>query len=96
MADQNNYPRISLKCDCGNEFNVNVVRMKDNMPVICQICGQEFPVEIAEKMAKAFEDLYNVKYMMDKQGVKFKYAFVYKSTFNQPPAPYTIEDGESE
>lgn len=90
MPDQSSYPRITLKCDCGNEFNVNVIRMKDRDPVLCQICGEGFPVDIGEKFAKAFEDLYKVKYLMDKEGSKFKYSFIYKSTFNQPPAPYPI------
>ena len=49
MPDQNNYPRITLKCNCENEFNVNVIRMQDKQPVLCQICGEEFSVEIGEK-----------------------------------------------
>jgi hypothetical protein len=96
MSDLSSYPRITLKCHCGNEFNVNVIRMKDRQPVFCQICGEVFPADIAEKFAKAFEDLYKVKYLLDKEGCKFKYAFLYKSTFDQPPAPYPLEDEEDD
>lgn len=94
MSEQNRYPRITLKCSCGNEFNVNVIRMREREPVFCLICGEHFPVETGEKFAQAFQDLYNVKHMIDREGAKFKYAFVYKSTFEQPPAPYPIDDDE--
>lgn len=96
MPDQNSYPRITLKCSCGNEFNLNVIRMKERNQVLCQICGEVFPVDIGEMIAKAFEDLYKAKYLMDKDGVKFKYSFIYKSTFSQPPAPYPFGEDEDE
>ena len=95
MPDQTSYPRITLKCKCGNEFNVNVIRMKEKEPVVCLICGEHFPVDIGEQFARAFEDLFKVKYLIDKEGGKFKYSFIYKSTYDQPPAPYPIgEDDE--
>lgn len=94
MADQDSYPRITLKCACGNEFNANVIRMKNAEPIVCQVCGQDFPEEIAEKFALAFEDLFKVKYLMEKEGNLFHYSFVYKSTFDQPPAPYPLGDEE--
>ena len=97
MPDQSSYPRITLKCDCGNEFSINVIRLKNRESVLCQICGDVFPVDIGEKIAIAFEDLYKAKYLMDKEGSKFKYAFIYKSTFSQPPAPYPLgEEDEAE
>lgn len=94
MPDQNSYPRITMKCNCGNEFIVNVMRLKDKEPVLCLICGEHFSPEIGVQFAQAFEDLYKVKYLIDKEGNKFKYSFLYKSTFSQPPAPYPIEDEE--
>lgn len=95
MPELNRYPRITLKCNCGNEFNINVMRMKNREPVLCMICGEVFPEDIGEKFAQAFEDLYKVKYLMDKEGGLFKYSFIYKSTFAQPPAPYPIGDEEN-
>ena len=92
MPDQSSYPRITLKCHCGNEFNINVMRLKNREPVLCQICGEIFPEDIGEKFAQAFEDLYKVKYLIEKEDSPFKYSFIYKSTFNQPPAPYPVED----
>ena len=94
MSDLSNYPRVTLKCKCGNEFDINVIRMKEQKPVLCQICGEEFSAEIGEKFAKAFEDLYKIKYSLEKDGNKFKYSFIYKSTFDQPPAPYPVGDDE--
>ncbi|MEW5822335.1 MAG: hypothetical protein AB1782_19230 [Cyanobacteriota bacterium] len=96
MPDQTNYPRITLQCLCGNEFNVNVMRMKNREPVLCQVCGQVFSEELGEKFAQAFEDLYKVKYQIDKDGNPFKYAFVYKSTFNQPPSPFPVGKEEED
>jgi len=90
-AKQSDYPRITLKCKCDNEFNINVLRMKDKEPVICQICGEILSEEIGEKFAKALEDLYGVKYHLEKEGFPFHFSFVYKSTFNQPPAPYPLD-----
>lgn len=91
MTDEISYPRITLKCNCGNEFNVNVIRMKNKEPVFCQICGEIFSEEIGEKFAKAIEDLYKVKYLIEKEGNKFKYSFIYKSTYKQPPAPFPVD-----
>jgi hypothetical protein len=71
--------------------------MKAKDPVFCQICGEVFPEEIGEQFARAFEDLYKVKYLLDKEGGPFKYSFIYKSTFDQPPAPYPLgEDDDQE
>lgn len=96
MPDKSRYPRITLKCDCGNEFNVNVMRMKEKTPVFCQICGEVFPDEIGVLFAKAFEDLFRVKYLLEKDSVKFKYSFLYKSTFAQPPSPYPFGEEEED
>ncbi|MGD9580000.1 MAG: hypothetical protein AB7V50_01390 [Vampirovibrionia bacterium] len=100
MPDQKSYPRMTLKCDCGNEFNVNVMRMKEQTPVFCMICGEVFPADIGVLLAQAFEDLFKAKYLLEKDSVKFKYSFVYKSTFNQPPAPFplgeTVEEEKAE
>lgn len=88
---QTNYPRISLKCRCGNEFNINVLRMKEKEPIICQICGEKLSEKTGEKFAKALEDLYGVKYHLEKDGFPFHFSFVYKSTFHQPPAPFPLD-----
>lgn len=95
MTELTKYPRITLQCKCGNEFNVNVIRMREKDAVLCQICGEVFPEDIGEMFAKAFEDMYKVKYLLDKEGSAFKFAFVYKSTFNQPPAPYPLGSTEA-
>jgi len=89
--NQTDFPRIALKCKCGNEFNINVLRMKDKEPVICQICGERLSEKIGEQFAKALEDLYGVKYHLEKEGFPFHFSFVYKSTFKQPPAPYPLD-----
>lgn len=94
MPEHTEYPRVRLKCICGNIFNVNVMRMKEQDPIVCQVCGDQFPEELGLDFAKAFEDLYKVKYKMEKDGIGFEYAFLYKSSFNQPPAPYPIDDDD--
>lgn len=82
------YPRITLHCNCGNEFNINVIRLKDGSPVICQICGASFPEDLGHKFANALQDMFAVKYELQKRDSGFDLSFVYKSTFKQPPAPY--------
>ena len=91
MVDQVKYPRVTLKCNCGNQFDVNVIRMKNKESVLCQVCGKIFPVETGEQFAQAFEDLYKVKYQLEKESNNFQFAFLYKSTFAQPPVPYMID-----
>jgi hypothetical protein len=90
----NQYPRITLHCDCGNEFNVNVMRFKKRESVACQICGEVFPPDLGEKFAAALYDMFAVKHGLDKQDSAFDLSFLYKSTYKQPPAPYpfTAED----
>ena len=81
------YPRMTLHCSCGNEFNLNVMRFAKSEPVVCQICGAQFPVDLGTKFAKAMEDLFHVKHELSERDSGFDIAFVYKSTFKQPPAP---------
>jgi hypothetical protein len=88
------YPRMTLHCDCGNEFNINVIRLKNGEPVICHICGEEFPVELGRKFANALQDMFAVKYELDKIDSGFDLSFVYKSTFKQPPAPFPFEEAD--
>lgn len=93
MTDQTSYPRISLKCNsCGNEFIVNVMRMKESKLIVCNVCGAEFSASVAEEFAKAFEDLFKVKYQLEKEGSKFQFSFKYKSSYSQPPAPLGFAD----
>jgi hypothetical protein len=82
------YPRITLHCDCGNEFNANVIRFKNAEPVLCHICGAIFPTDLGEKFAKAMQDMFTVKHEMEQIHCGFDISFVYKSTFKQPPAPH--------
>jgi hypothetical protein len=88
------FPRITLHCDCGNEFNVNVMRFRNREPVLCQICGEQFPADLGEKFASALYDMFAVKYGLDKQNSPFDISFLYKSTFKQPPAPYPFADSD--
>jgi hypothetical protein len=90
------YPRLTLHCACGNEFNINVMRFKNSEPVICQICGETFPADLGVQFANALHDLFAVKYTLKKRSSGFNIAFVYKSTFKQPPAPlgFSPEDFE--
>lgn len=92
--DLTHYPRLTLHCGCGNEFNINVMRFKSAEPVVCQICGDQFPPELGEKFAKALYDMFTVKYELDKRDSGFDLSFVYKSTFKQPPAPYPFEPAD--
>lgn len=85
------YPRITLHCQCGNEFNINVIRMKNGEPVLCHICGEMFPEELGKKFANALQEMFTVKYELDKITSGFDMSFLYKSTFKQPPAPYPFE-----
>jgi hypothetical protein len=85
------FPRIALQCKCGNEFDINVMRLKEDQPVLCQICGERFSEEVGEKFAKALEDLYKVKYSLEKEGYPFHISFVYRSTYPQPPIPYPFD-----
>ncbi len=90
------YPRITLHCACGNEFNINAIRLKDGNPVICQICGSEFPKELGTRFAQALHDLFAVKHELEKQNSGFDIAFLYKSTFKQPPGPYPFSEEDFE
>ena len=89
-----NYPRMTLHCECGNEFNVNVIRLKNGEPVLCQICGAQFPVELGVKFANALQEMFAVKYELDKMQVGFDLSLLYKSTFKQPPAPYPFDPAD--
>ncbi|OGI20338.1 MAG: hypothetical protein A2287_04320 [Candidatus Melainabacteria bacterium RIFOXYA12_FULL_32_12] len=91
-VSQKNFPRITLKCRCGNEFNVNVMKLREDQSITCQICGEKFDKEIGEKFAKALEDLYKVKYQLEKQDYPFHFSFIYKSSYPQPPIPVTFEE----
>ena len=84
------FPRVTLKCKCGNEFIINVTRLRDHKKVMCQICGQEFVDELGEKFANALQDLYKVKYQLEKDNYPFHFSFVYKSSYTQPPMPYSF------
>lgn len=91
------YPRITLHCSqCGNEFNVNVLRFRDRQPVECQICGQVFPEDLGEAFAQALYEMFTVKHNLETRGVAYDISFVYKSTFKQPPAPYPFEESDFE
>jgi hypothetical protein len=90
------YPRMTLHCSCGNEFNINVMRFVKSEPVTCQICGAEFPVDLGTKFAKAMEDLFHVKYELSERNSGFDIGFVYKSTFKQPPAPQPFQPSDFE
>jgi hypothetical protein len=86
---------MTLHCtQCGNEFNVSVLRFRDREPVNCQICGQVFPEDLGYAFASALYDMFTVKHKLDEQDIGFDMSFIYKSTFKQPPAPYpfTPED----
>ncbi|MEI7474125.1 MAG: hypothetical protein WCK67_05040 [bacterium] len=87
-ANEKDFPRITLKCKCGNEFNLNVLRLRDKETVNCMVCGEHFSEELGEKFAKALEDLYLVKYTLEKNSYPFHFSFKYKSSYSQPPAPY--------
>lgn len=95
-TDQTKFPRLTLRCRCGNEFNVNVMRFRDKQPVMCQVCGENFPMDIGSNFTKALEDLYIIKYNLEKDEYPFHFSFIYKSSFNQPPAPYPFDDKEKE
>lgn len=91
------YPRITVHCNqCGNEFNVNVLRFRNKQPVECQICGQVFPEGLGESFASALYDMFKVKHDMETSGVAFEISFVYKSTFKQPPAPFAFTEKDFE
>ncbi|MEB3285926.1 MAG: hypothetical protein VKJ04_00330 [Vampirovibrionales bacterium] len=90
-TDISQYPRMTLHCGCGNEFNISVMRFKNSEPVICQLCGDQFPADLGEKFAKALYDMFTVKYELEKRENGFEISFLYKSTFKQPPAPYPFE-----
>lgn len=88
---QESFPRIALKCTCGNEFVVNVIRMRTE-EVSCQVCGQKFPEDQAQAFAKALEDLYLVRHKLEKEGFPFHFSFKYKSTYSQPPLPFSFDE----
>jgi hypothetical protein len=91
----NSYPRITLHCSqCGNEFNVNVLRFQDRQVVDCQICGQVFPEDLGKAFANALYEMFTVKHNLEQSGVAYDISFVYKSTFKQPPAPYPFTDAD--
>ena len=93
-GDVTQYPRMTLHCSCGNEFNINVIRLKNGEPVICHICGNVFPQDLGERFAGALQDMFGVKYELDKRDNGFDLSFLYKSTFKQPPAPYPFSDSD--
>jgi len=87
--EQKDFPRVGLKCSkCGNEFQINVLRLRDKIPVNCQVCGNEFSPEIGHKFAHALQNLYEVKYELDKRPKSFQFSFIYESNYHQPPVPY--------
>ena len=90
-ANLTKYPRMTLHCGCGNEFIVNVMRFQSGQPVVCQICGDEFPKDLAEQFAKALYDMFKVKYELDRRQSGFDLSFIYKSTYKQPPAPHGFD-----
>lgn len=91
-VNQGDFPRITLKCSCGNEFIVNVMRLRSKQPVVCQICDQIFSDDLSETFAKALEDLYKIKYQLEKDNYPFHFSFKYKSSYSQPPVPYSFDD----
>lgn len=91
-ANEKDFPRITLKCKCGNEFNINVLRLRDNESVNCMVCGELFSQELGVKFAKALEDLYLVKHSLEKQSYPFHFSFKYKSCYSQPPSPLEFID----
>jgi hypothetical protein len=91
---QHEYPRMTLRCRCGNEFNINVMRMKHKDPICCQICGEQFPVDLAEQFANALHDMFKVKHGLEKVNSGFNLAFTYKSTYKQPPAPLAFNSDD--
>ena len=97
QKDQTKYPRITLHCGhCGNEFNVNVMRLRNSEPVLCHICGEKFPEEQGQHFASALEAMFKVKYELDKVDSPWDMSFIYKSTFKQPPAPFAFEPKDFE
>lgn len=88
------FPRMTIHCDCGNEFNINVMRLKNREGVSCLICGEVFPADLGEKFANALYDMFAVKYGLEKQNSPFDISFLYKSTYKQPPAPHPFEAGD--
>ncbi len=93
----NSYPRVTVHCSqCGNEFNVNVLRFRDQQPVECMICGQVFPESLGRTFANALYDMFTVKHNLEETGALFDMSFIYKSTFKQPPAPYPFSPGDFE
>ncbi len=90
-VDQSEYPRITFKCKCSNEFNVNVLRMLDKEQVLCQVCGQNFSVELGEKLAGSLKELYAVRYQLEKDGYPFHFAFAYDTSMPQSPSPGKFE-----
>ena len=89
---QIDFPRITMQCTCGNEFVVNVMRLRSKQPVVCQICDQKFSDDLSEKFARALEELYKIKYQLEKEDYPFHFSFKYRSTYPQPPLPYSFSD----
>ncbi len=85
------YPRLTVKCKCNNEFNISVIRFKDGLPVFCQICGREFPKWLGDKLAHSLEEIYSVKHELEKESYPFHFSFVYQSKCPQPPQPYSCD-----
>ncbi len=93
----NSYPRITIHCSqCGNEFNVNVLRFRDRQVVDCQICGQVFPEELGQAFANALYEMFTVKHKLENSGAEFDISFIYKSTFKQPPGPHPFSEDDFE
>ncbi len=85
---------MTLHCECGNEFNVNVIRLKNGDVVLCQLCGAIFPQEQGVKFANALQDMFAVKYELEKLNSGFDISYLYKSTYKQPPAPYPFNSDD--
>jgi ribosomal protein S27E len=96
MPGLKQYPRMTLRCKCENEFNINVIRLKNGEVVVCQICGATFPPDLGEKFASALQEMFTIKHELDKRDCGFDLSFLYKSTFRQPPAPYPFDPEDFE
>jgi hypothetical protein len=94
LPKHHEYPRMTLRCRCHNEFNVNVMRFKNQDPVVCAICGEIFPPDLGQQLADALHDMFKVRHQLEQVGSGFNLSFVYKSTFKQPPAPLPFDPAD--
>ncbi|MDX2084751.1 MAG: hypothetical protein SFZ03_05120 [Candidatus Melainabacteria bacterium] len=90
------YPRMTLRCQCGNEFFVNVTRFRSREVVQCQICGATFPEDLGVQFFNALQELFEVKHQLETRNNGFHIAFTYKSTMKQPPAPCAFIESDFE